>query len=228
VRFNRVVLIVLMLIPIAASAALAQATVEQWTPRELAWRGATPEFVTWLAGEGKNRKQEIVQNLREQVENWPFECKEVKLETGWTFGIFLPIIIDASGDVVSGVWREGYDVTTCGIKRQLNIIFVADSSAIKLGAGMPGTSIAGPTLQHDAGMAFYAKRGKNCDQAYALDTKFIGYTDPAPEAKPGEPQKAWREDWTLWACGKEIVVPFTFTANARGTQWTTATQPEKP
>ena len=236
-HFDRVALVASMLMPMATTAALAQATVERWTPQELARTGATPEFLAWLAGKGKNRKFDVERNLREQVEKWPIECKEMKINTGWTFGILdtgwtfsihRPVVVNASGDIESGVWREGYDVTVCGIKRQLNIVYIAQNSVIKMVAGMPGSSHADPILQRDAGMAFYPRRGKNCDQAFALDTKFIEYTDPAPEAKTGQPQRSWREDWTLWACGKEIVVPFTFTPNARGTQWSTVVAPEKP
>jgi hypothetical protein len=149
-------------------------------------------------------------------------------------GISYPCLLTAASatDVASAAKAatgaiEGYEVIACGIKRQLNIIYIAENGTLKSVAGMQGSSIADPIVQRDAGSAFYSKRGKDCPQAFTLDTKFVGYTDPAPDAKLGQPQRSWREDWTLSNCGKEIVVPFTFTPNARGTQWMTGFPPER-
>jgi hypothetical protein len=208
-------------------AAWAQATAEHYTAAELTDKGASPEFQAWLAGKGKDRKPAIERNLREQIERRPAECKDVSFGTGWALGIFLPPVFGADGSLDSGVWREGYDVTVCGVKRQLNIVFIAKDGVLKLAAGLPGSSIADPILQSDTSPAFYGKRG-NCEQYFALDTRFIGYTGPAVEAQPGEPSRAWREDWTLWACGKEITVSYTFTPDATGTQWEMASPAAKP
>jgi hypothetical protein len=219
--------VAISLIIFDAGSALAQEISAQIDMQQMLSRGATPEFMRWLAGKGHERKPDIERNLKEQIEKRPVECKDISFGSAWTFAMFRPITVNAAGDVESGVWREGYEVVACGIKRQLNIIYIAENGTLKSVAGMPGSSIADPILQRDAGMAFYARGGKDCKQAFALDTKFMGYTDAALDAKPGQPQRSWREDWTLWACGKEIVVPFTFTPNARGTQWMTMTLPEK-
>ncbi len=217
----------LLLAAMLSLPARAQATAEHSTMADFADKGASPEFQAWLAGKGKDRKPAIEQNLREQIERRPIECKDIGFGTGWSLAIFLAPVFDADGRLESGVWREGYDVTVCGVKRQLNIVFIAKDGVLKMAAGLPGSSIADPILQNDASAAFYGKRG-NCEQYFAFDTKFIEFTGPALEAEPGQPSRAWREDWTLWACGKEIAVSYTFTPDASGTQWEMASPAAKP
>ena len=58
-------------------------------------------------------------------------------------------------------------------------------------------------------------------------TKFDGYTGlPNQQITDGRPNRAWRELWSLNACGVGYSIEMTFTPNAQGTQLS-ATNPVK-
>ena len=128
----------LLLAAMLSLPARAQATAEHSTMADFADKGASPEFQAWLAGKGKDRKPAIEQNLREQIERRPIECKDIGFGTGWSLAIFLAPVFDADGRLEFGVWREGYDVTVCGVKRQLNIVFIAKDGVLKMAARPAG------------------------------------------------------------------------------------------
>jgi len=132
--------------------------------------------------------------------------------------LYVPLEFSPDGKApTKGAWREELLIDLCGKQRQLNVLALVQSPAgVKRSMLLPGTSIGDPLLQRDG--VLYAQAGaaskapSGCQKFSVLDTSFTSFDAPTAVGK-----KAWRELWTLDACGREVAVEMSFIPDATGT-----------
>lgn len=151
------------------------------------------------------------------------DCKDVKISPGSQFAFVKPIEFgDAPDAPKAGNWIESVKVTTCGVERRHNIQTVIVDGKPKMLAKLNGTSIANVVLQRDASAllpaAVKSVAGDGCAKAAVIDTEFKAFDgEPIADAKDGPKSRVWREDWTVKACDKEVLLPVVFTPDSKGT-----------
>jgi len=157
-----------------------------------------------------------------QISKWPGSCSEISFDSKFDVVVLQPAQFSADArSLTAGAWIESFTVTACGVTRRHNIFNVVKGSPVLRLPKLVGTSRADHQLQTDAAPHLFAGAARfvpqGCKSFYASDTQFLGEEGAViSNAKPG-PACAWREEWTLWACGKEIVVPIKFIPDATGT-----------
>lgn len=137
------------------------------------------------------------------------------------------------GDIhpIAGEWLDHVLVDRCGTRAMENMLVMAvDGAAPAIVALLPGATVTGPQLQHDAtaiafqSAAAQAKKSGNdvalCGQKprlVVIDTQLDGVTSAAQTDAKGElVAGAWDETWTVRACGQPVAVPLHFAANGAG------------
>ena len=175
----------------------------------------------------------VIAAARAQFKELPDACAAAQFKPTGELTIFAPPQFDDQGRLQQAIWSERVTVTGCGAgPRALNVLTVLQpGTAPARIPTMPGTTHADPAtqkgaLQYAQAVAVRASP-PNCRQQSFIDTKFDGYTGlPNPEVKDGRDGRAWREIWTLYACGATYDIGLTFTPNAQGTSLA-ATNPVK-
>jgi hypothetical protein len=138
---------------------------------------------------------------------------------------YKPLGFDASGNIVSGAWKQFVQEKGCGVTRALNVVVVVqDAGQLGIVPLLPGTTHADPVLQKDAMQyavqALASVRGgreANCTVGYVADTEYLGEDG---EALPGAKGRPWKEMWTLQSCTQKMRVPMQFTPDSTGTSIT--------
>lgn len=163
---------------------------------------APPELARYLADAGHRRA--LVAAAERANEQMPGHCRTVEITPGPLAAIERPPRFDAVGRPVGGQWVERVAVKGCGATRRFNILTVAAPERTpEETALLPGSTAAPPLSQrfgvaHAIGAA--SLQEKSCTRFAVVDTRLDG-----PEA--GRAAGAWRETWTVWACGALIDVP---------------------
>lgn len=128
------------------------------------------------------------------------------------------------GYPVSGLWKQSFPVSGCGNDTTINFFFRGDASEkISSIVAMPGDTHADLLLQKDAVQnvltAAHARLG-DCSALHIRTTSYDGVDGPTPGGAPNAAvrARAWRETWTVAACGKTLPVPLRFIPDATGTQ----------
>ncbi len=104
------------------------------------------------------------------------------------------------------MWIERYRVD-CEKELHRAILMLVKDGEIQAVSLVPGTTIADPQLQVDAGnfvrTAALTRSGEDCSEATVTDSEVV--------EEPAAPGKPWKERWTAHACGNvyEINVDFT-------------------
>jgi hypothetical protein len=169
------------------------------------------ELARYLARPAHRRA--LVAAAERANEQMPGHCGTVEIRPGALAAIERPPRFDALGRPVDGMWVEAVTVKGCGETRRFNIMTVAapDRSPEQT-ALLPGTTASPPLLQRQGvarTIGAASLREKACRHFAVIDTRLDG-----PE--PGGPQGAWRETWTVWACGALLDVPVHFTPGKLG------------
>jgi len=184
-------------------------------------QGPSPQFLQFV--QGKPNRDAVEQAVRGQIAGWPGGCSQVAVSPKFDLIVLQRPEVAADGrSLLAGVWKEAVEATACGVTRVHNILNVVEKGEIHRLPMLVGTSHADIMLQRDAAPLFFmgASRlvAQDCKRNYVTDTRFVALQGPEiPKAKAGPKSRAWREEWTLWSCGKEIVVPIRFTPDATGT-----------
>ncbi len=189
----------------------------------------TPTLATLVAQSAW--QDPLIAAARAQFKQLPQNCPAASFKPTGNLVVYNPAQI-SNGTLVSGIWSERVIVTGCGEPVSLNVLTVLEPgrppSRIPT---MPGDSHADPTTQKSAleyaqAVAVRAS-DPNCRQQMFIGAKFDGYTGiPDMSITDGRSNRAWREDWTLFACGSHYSIELTFTPNAQGMQLA-ATNPIK-
>ncbi len=145
---------------------------------------------------------------------------------GSTVHVLQPVAFGPDGVPTRGLWLQSYPVAGCGNDTLLNVFVVASASGqVSPIVGVPGTTLADPILQRDA--LFYANMRagilvKDCKAVHVRTSRFVDYglksVTGAPDPGPGQPNRPWRESWTMSACGRTVEVPLEFQPDATGTK----------
>jgi hypothetical protein len=131
----------------------------------------------------------------------------------------------AKGHLVSGRWVSDLIYVGCGAARTLHVLVeFAEGKEPNLRALFPGSAHAGPQLQMDvfnsAGFQSYVdqlqRQRPACQKGYVDDTAFL---DRESTIAPGAKEPAWREAWTIDACGKKDVVIIMYGPRSVGTKF---------
>ncbi|HWI29513.1 MAG TPA: hypothetical protein VN668_21245 [Stellaceae bacterium] len=166
---------------------------------------APPGLARYLANAGHRRA--LIAAAERANEQMPGHCETVEITPGPLAAIERPARFDAVGRPVDGMWVEAVAVKGCGATRRFNIMTVAAPGRTpEETALLPGTTAAPPLTQrfgiaHAIGAA--SLHEKSCARFAVIDTRLDG-----PEE--ARAKGAWRETWTVWACGALIDVPVHF------------------
>jgi hypothetical protein len=161
--------------------------------------------------------------IRDQIAGWPIECDDAKISAQSHYRILKAVRFDKNDTAPSsGTWVESVTVKLCGAEHIFNVQTNVRNGEITLDAMLSGSSIATFALQNDTlgyvRIAAQKNSGGDCEQIFVIDTAFLGFEgEPIADALDGPQSRAWREDWTAWACGKEIVLPVFYVPDASGT-----------
>ena len=164
----------------------------------------------------------VIAAARSQFKLLPESCAAASFKPTGAVVVYAPAQFSANGTLVAGVWSEPITVTGCGTPVTLNVLTVlqAGSPPNRIPT-MPGDTHADPTTQKSAleyaqAVAVRASDPK-CKQQMFVNTRFDGYTGiPNMSITDGRPNRAWREDWSLYVCGSLYSIEMTFTPNAPG------------
>lgn len=180
-----------------------------------------PRIVDFLRS--KEMRTAIAKGVHQQVQSQPVACKDIKLKSDSKFKLLSPF--EFSGDAkkpTKGAWIETLTVDSCGVERRHNIQSIVADGKVQMIGKLNGTTISNLLLQRDAvkiaETAARQKVGGPCDKSTVLDTEFKSLEgEPIANAKDGPKSRVWKETWTVWTCGKEVLLPLTFTPDATGT-----------
>ncbi len=174
----------------------------------------------------------VIAAARLQAKQLPDVCTTASFKPTGQLTIYAPPQFSLEGVLTQGIWSEKVSETGCGATHTLNVLTVLQpGSAPSRIPTMPGSTHADPAtqksaLQYAQAIAIRASPA-GCRQQSFVDTRFDGYTGlPDTSITDGRPARAWREVWTLYACGGSYDITLTFTPNAQGTQLL-ATNPVK-
>ncbi len=174
----------------------------------------------------------VIAAARTQAKQLPDACAAASFKPTGELTIYAPPQFDATGTLVRGIWNERVVESGCGANHLLNVLTVLQpGSAPSRIPTMPGSTHADPAtqksaLQYAQAIAIRASP-PNCKQQSFYDTRFDGYTGlPDLAITDGRDGRAWREEWSLFACGSTYSIEMMFTPNAQGTQLV-ATNPVK-
>jgi hypothetical protein len=182
----------------------------------------SPQLTQFL--QSKFNREAVQQAVKNQVASWPGACTALTFDSKFDVSVLQPVQFSTDGrSLVSGMWREAFDATACGVTRRHNILSVVANNGVHRIPMLVGSSRADVMLQRDAAPYLFAGAAKlasaDCKSNYVTDTRFIGFDGPAvPNAKAGPNARPWREEWTLWSCEKKIVVPIKFSPDSTGTK----------
>ena len=182
---------------------------------------ADPRVADFLRS--KEMREAIAKGVHQQVTSQPVECKDIKIAGDSRFRLLSPIEFTGEGKIPSkGQWIETMTVNSCGVERKHNIQSAVVDGKVQMIGRLNGTSVASLTLQRDAvtiaETAAVQHAGEGCSKTAVIDTDFKGFEGgEIAGAKDGPKARLWREDWTVWACGKQVLLPMIFTPDAEGT-----------
>jgi len=130
--------------------------------------------------------------------------------------------VDANGNLASGLIKESVVVTGCGKQKVENILTLSDKGQLKSVVGLPGTSKADPVLARDSMQYAFmgiARKVGQCRDIHVVDTQYDEYEGPPnPKAKSQtEGGRAWRETWTMNACGNLLDTDIHYIPDETGT-----------
>jgi len=144
-----------------------------------------------------------------------------------------PLQFDPNGALTSGGIKESFVVSGCGKFRVENIVTLAVKGEVKSVPVIPGNTMADPILARDSmpyiQMSIAPKIGQ-CRDVRVIDTNFDAFEGgPNPRAKfQSNGGRAWRERWTVNACGNEINTDIHFVPDETGTAIQTGIEGKKP
>ena len=176
-------------------------------------------------------QEPLITAAKAQFKQLPNACAAAAFKPTGDLTVFVPPQFDAQGTLQQGIWLERVIASGCGAPRTLNVLTVLQpGSAPTRVPTMPGSTHADPAtqkaaLQYAQAVAIRAAPPGCRTQAF-VDTRFDSYTGLPNPAITDRDGRAWREVWTLAACGTLYDLTLTFTPNAQGTQLV-ATNPTK-
>lgn len=143
-----------------------------------------------------------------------FQRCHTLVSNGSQVTIIQPVTFAPDGYPISGLWKQSFPVSGCGNDTTINIFFQGQPTE-KVGSvvGIAGATHADLALQRDALryaiLAVQAASAK-CTDAHVRTSSYDG-------SGTGKHEKAWRETWTIAACGHVFQVPLEFIPDATGT-----------
>ena len=128
--------------------------------------------------------------------------------------IIQPVTFASGGYPISGLWRQSFPVSGCGNDTTINLFFQGQPTE-KVGSivGIAGATHADLALQRDAlryAVIAVQAASPKCADAHIRTSSYDG-------SGTGKHARAWRETWTVAACGHVFQVPLEFIPDATGT-----------
>lgn len=145
-------------------------------------------------------------------------CQNASFVPLSTIKTWKPLEFDSTDAPIAGVWGETIEARGCGAPIKLNVMTVVrEPNVLVSGVLAPGDTQADPTLQKDASRyVFIAALAKapGCQQAHIEDTKVVRKEAPDDARLTGP---VLVENWTVIACGRNVIVEVKFLPTANGT-----------
>lgn len=151
------------------------------------------------------------------------ECKEHKPQERASLTIYGTPHFQDGVHPVSGLWVDRIKMNRCGATTFQNILIQANKEGQppRSALMMPGTTMANPPLQNlimkDVLEGLTKKKCTDQAQIIPVDTKRDKETKAIKLDDKGMiVEGAWKETWTLKACGKQVNASIDITANGKG------------
>jgi hypothetical protein len=141
------------------------------------------------------------------------KCEDARYTVDSKFEIVQPPTFDASGNPVSGSWKQVINEKGCDDSRVLNVLVqVKPGGGLAAASLLPGTTHLDPLAQKEAIDKAVSVANEvphsgdpNCRSGYVADTKFL---EAAGDS--------WKETWTLVSCQRKYLMPMEFTLGNKG------------
>lgn len=151
------------------------------------------------------------------------DCKEHKPQERASLTIYGPPHFEAGVHPVSGLWVDRIKMSRCGVTTFQNILIQANKEGQPPRAAlmMPGTTMANPPLQNlimkDVLDNLAKKKCSDQSQIIPVDTKHEKESKAIKLDDKGMiVDGAWKETWTLKACGKVTNFSVDIAADGKG------------
>lgn len=151
------------------------------------------------------------------------DCKEHKPQERASLTIYAPPHFEAGVHPVSGLWVDRIKMNRCGATTFQNILIQANKEGQPPRAAlmMPGTTMANPPLQNlimkDVLDNLAKKKCADQSQIVPVDTKREKESKAIKLDDKGMiVEGAWKETWTLKACGKVTNFAIEISADGKG------------
>lgn len=208
----------------AATPALAQ-TVPDQQPSGQAPAAASQDpaqrFQTYVTSEGYKKAISQITTMGDTI-SAP-ECKEHKPQERAGLTIYAPPTFETAEHPVTGLWLDRIKMNRCGTTTFQNVLIQAqkEGQPPRMALMMPGSTLANPPMQNLIMKDLLAALAKNkCTdqtQIFPVDTKRDKETRPLKLDDKGMiTDGAWKETWTLKACGKNVNATVDISSDGKG------------
>jgi hypothetical protein len=151
------------------------------------------------------------------------ECKEHKPLERASLTIYQPPMFEAGPHPVAGLWIDRIKMNRCGATTFQNVLIQAnrDGQPPRAALMMPGATMANPPMQNLIMKDILAALAKNkCtdqSQIIPVDTKMEKESKPMKVDDKGMIiEGAWKESWSLKACGKAVKAIIDINSDGKG------------
>lgn len=204
-----------------ATPALAQTVSEQPAPAQDQSQDPAQRFQSYVTSDGyKNMIAQLA--VMGDTISAP-DCKEHKPQERASLTIYGPPRFESGVHPVTGLWVDRIKMNRCGTATFQNILIQANKEGQPPRAAlmMPGTTMANPPLQNlvmkDILDGLAKKKCTDQSQIVPVDTKHDKETKAIKLDDKGMiVEGAWKETWTLKACGKQTSVSVDINSDGKG------------
>lgn len=207
----------------AATPALAQTVPEQpaQAPAQAPSQDPAQRFQAYVTSDGYKAMIAQLAVMGDTI-SAP-DCKEHKPQERASLTVYGPPHFEAGVHPVTGLWVDRIKMNRCGASTFQNILIQAnkDGQPPRAALMMPGSSMANPPLQNlvmkDILDALAKKKCSDQSQIIPVDTKYEKESKPIKLNDKGMiVEGAWKETWTLKACGKPTSVTVEINSDGKG------------
>ena len=213
--------IALAVVVTATAPALAQGVAEQPAQGQAQPQDPAQRFQAYVTSDGYKTMLGQMAVMGDTI-SAP-ECKEHKPQERASLTIYAAPLFEAGMHPVAGLWLDRIKMNRCGATTFQNILIQAqkDGQPPRAALMMPGTTMANPPMQNLVMKDILgALAKKNCaDQSkiVPVDTKRDKEIKPMKLDDKGMiVEGAWKETWTLKACGKTVTATVDIASDGKG------------
>lgn len=216
-------LVVALAVVVAAVPAVAQTVPEQQPGQAAGAPSQDPaqRFPAYVTSDGYKKMIGQLAMMGDTI-SAP-DCKEHKPQERDGLTIYVPPHFEAGVHPVTGLWVDRIKMNRCGATTYQNILIQANKEGQPPRAAlmMPGTTKTNPPMQQlilqDVLEALKKKKCEDQSQIVPVDTKLEKESKAMKLDDKGMiVEGAWKETWTLKACGKVANFSIDIAADGKG------------